>query len=596
MCGISGILSFEKKELKEKIKKMNFALSHRGKDDNGFFIAKTNSFNIAFSHNRLSILDLSEKSHQPMGLKVLGKNKFKLLYDDNSLLEADYVLVFNGEIYNFKELRKTLLKKGIKFESDGDTEVLLKAYALWGESCLPKLNGMWAFAIYDKVQNKIFLSRDRLGVKPLFYYYDGDNFYFASEIKALKQVLRLKKDKSAFYDFITYNYIPAPKTLYKGLKKLKPAYYLHLDLSNKKISKKKYWSLDYQEKESFNKDILEQKINSAISLRLHSDAPMALLLSGGLDSQSIAYFLKKQNFNFHSFHFNSDEEEKKLVQKSAKDFSYDLQILKNGNQCDLLKIIKYYDEPMGDSSSVPMCSLLAGIKKAKVLLSGDGGDELFFGYGKYKILFFLRIFNFFVPLFLRKIIFGKLWLVLTEKSLLSAKTRVAILLLSLSFPEQYLKLSGGFTMAEKKFILPASFLKEFEDYDPYWHFNQYFDKKISFVKKLQKLDFNMYLLNYILRKTDTISMYFGIELRSPFLDYRLFEYLAGIYSWQIFSFFSLKKILKKIMKNKLPKYILKKKKQGFGWRSKKEINVKNKYLKENKKYFSALAYEYYQKN
>lgn len=599
MCGISGIIKFKNKINREEILLLNRSVDHRGPDDSGSYVQNGDQYGLALGHTRLSVIDLSQKGHQPMGLKLFAEKKSELIVEDERLHEADFVITYNGEIYNYREIRGILQSIGWEFESDSDTEVLLKSFVEWGEEALTKINGMWSFGVYNRKKDQLFLCRDRLGVKPLVYFFKESEFYFASEINAIKAIKNLEVDDSAVFDFFTYNYIPAPKTLFKNLKKLEAGHFLIFDCKKFNLSIVKYWDLNFTEERKIDYEKLNDLVVKSIKERLRSEVPLGVLLSGGLDSQSMAYFLKENKFDFKGFYlsFNRYDKETSIVRKTVNDFAYNVDFLIQDKELDssyLDRIIKQYGEPFGDNSSIPTSQIIREVarKNIKVLLSGDGGDELFFGYKKYRYLYYLRIFNLLFPLSLRKILLGSIWHYLTEHEFFSAKFRKIFLVLSLDFREQFIVLSGGFAQVEKKYILPFEFLDKFKNYDPFWHFDKYYDKNISFAKSLQKLDMNSYLKNFILVKTDMMCMMHSIELRSPFLDYRLYEYLSGLKSGSIFRGLMLKRILRKLMKKRLPDYILHKSKTGFGFKNKLFPLDKNSYLSINKQY-TKLSYEVY---
>ncbi len=608
MCGINGILRFGSEVRRQEIAKMNKTLRHRGPDDEGCFVLAKPKYYLGLGHTRLSILDLSAKGHQPMGVQVLDNQKTKLITEDKDLKKADYIIVFNGEIYNFRQLAKELSVQGWSFESKTDTEVLLKGYIQYGQAVLDKLNGMWSFCIYDKAKDILFLSRDRLGVKPLFYFYNRQEFCFSSEIYPLLKVSSNKPaiNKSALWDFATYNYIPAPKTLYQNIFKLEAGHCLVFNCQNNSLKIKKYWQLEFRQKESLDWQQLDNLLADAIKIRLKADVDVGILLSGGLDSQTLAFYLKNKGFDFSGLNlrFSAKDSDYQIAHRAAREFGYKVDFISlNSNESKSIELIKTlakaYGEPFGDNSSIPTFLVMLRARQTgyKVLLTGDGGDELFFGYAKYRILYFLRIFNFFLPLKIRKAVFGKIWRFSLQTNLLPVNLKKILLLLSLSLPEQFIKLSGGYVDVEKQFIFSSDFLDEFNGYNSFWHFDKYYEQKLSFVKRLQKLDIGTYLPNYILKKVDTMSMLASVEVRSPLLDYRLYEYIAEIKSNQIFRGWKLKRILKKLMSKRLPKYILAKKKTGFGAKLQDHLLDKdNSYLLKNKKIYEHIVWSIFAKN
>ena len=372
MCGLNGYTFKDT----EKIVKMNKLLVHRGPDSFGAY----SDDNITLGHRRLKIIDLSEKADQPM-----------------SINDGKLTIVFNGEIYNFKELRKELQDTGVLFESDSDTEVILRAYKKWGTDCVKHFNGMWAFAIYDKAIKKLFLSRDRLGKKPLFYTLDRKNrLIFSSEIKPLF-VHHLKKEinPSAVSSFLSYRYVLGEETMFKGIFKLMPARNMLYDLQSSQIEDIwQYWDLAdneiIQSDENLTKLNIEKLLNDAVSARQVSDVPIGSINSGGLDSSLISAIMAKQNqqkirtFTIKFPEKGHDETAyAKMLAKHCKTIHKEVTV-DTGNFLDAMKAYsKLKDEPIGVPSEVPLYQLFKKMKKdVTVILSGEGADELFAGYGR----------------------------------------------------------------------------------------------------------------------------------------------------------------------------------------------------------------------
>lgn len=304
MCGING---FNWKD-GNLIKKMNDSLKHRGPDGEGIYTDN----NISLGHRRLAIIDLSKNGKQPMFYHHKGKK---------------VIIVFNGEIYNFLELKEELKNKGYKFNSKTDTEVILASYLEWGENCVNKFNGMWAFCIYDLQKNILFLSRDRFGEKPLYYFFDGKRFIFSSEIKGiLKHNIKKTINKEAIDFYLSLGFIPAPCTIYEGINKLESSTNLIFYLKEKKIKKYKYYELPNYEP-IYNKELLKEElkkiISDAVKIRLISDVPLGAFLSGGLDSSEVVYnmtkFMNKKNLNTYSIGFKGKLDETDYI-KIMKDF------------------------------------------------------------------------------------------------------------------------------------------------------------------------------------------------------------------------------------------------------------------------------------
>ena len=379
MCGISGICNFERKPSLETVKKMSLKLRHRGPDDEGCF---TNDF-VSLGHTRLSIIDLN-KSKQPM-------------IDENN----KNVLIFNGEIYNFKELKNELKQLGHKFKTDGDTEVILKSYKEWGTECLKRFEGMFVFVIWDNKKNELIVARDRMGEKPLFYYYSRENgLIFASEIKAFLAVKEFKEklqlNEESLNQYLSLNYLIDNQTFFKNIHTLEPASYLIVNKNNiKNIKSLKYWNLEnyFKNKTEDSYQTSIKKINELIETstrkRFFSNVTNGVFLSGGLDSGTLSYQLKNienNNFDAHNIAFKEEDFDEYRDAKIISDFfnanlfSYNIPIA-DQLVSEFPNIVEAMDQPMSDTSFIATYYLSKfSSKKSKMVLSGDGADELFCGY------------------------------------------------------------------------------------------------------------------------------------------------------------------------------------------------------------------------
>ncbi|HEY5503766.1 MAG TPA: asparagine synthase (glutamine-hydrolyzing), partial [Sedimentisphaerales bacterium] len=364
MCGIAG---FNWKD-NGTIEAMTEAMRHRGPDDRGTYLDDK----VSLGHTRLSILDLSPKGHQPMYFQNLA-------------------IVFNGEIYNFQEIRDELQTLGYKFISGTDTEVILAAYHCWGDKCVEKFNGMWAFCIYDRDKQTLFISRDRFGIKPVYYYFDGRRFIFASELKAIrKHNISLETDPAGVNFFFYQKYIGGDFTIYKNCRKLKPSHSILFDLNTKKLSISKHYDLEAEiaKRQDIAIDdrleMIEEILSDAVLKRLIADVPVGSFLSGGVDSSLISAIIAKNKKDFDTFSigfkdqsYNELEFSKIAAEyiKTAHHYEY-----MDVNEDIIQQIIGEMDEPFGDSSVFPTY-LLSKITRQKVTvsLSGDAGDEVFGG-------------------------------------------------------------------------------------------------------------------------------------------------------------------------------------------------------------------------
>ena len=379
MCGILGT-TYKKGNIEKAIK----AIKHRGPD--GWRIERLDKCNLAFV--RLSIRDLSIKAMQPM--KALDQNIW---------------ITYNGEIYGYERLKRELIKRGYRFNTTCDTEVILNAYLEYGNNFVKKIDGMFAIAIYDGNEQKIKLFRDRAGIKPMYYCWNGRDFTYASELKAITALYGenvFLRDNSAIYDYFTYRYIPEPKTLYKNVYKLLPAHYLTYDLKNKKIKVVKYWELYINDtlapnKDNENEEKIRELIGTAVEEQLDSDVPVGTFLSGGIDSSIISAEIYRKTSKVHAFSMGfkidnpqyNNYDETSYAQKLADLYNFPITYGKfDRNQLYALKknIADWFDEPFADTSCFPtyMISKIASENKVPVILTGDGGDEVFGGYTRYR--------------------------------------------------------------------------------------------------------------------------------------------------------------------------------------------------------------------
>jgi len=536
MCGIAGF-NWPDKEL---IKKMTDRISHRGPDGEGFFID-----NISLGHRRLSILDLSEKGSQPM--------KFD-----------DLVITFNGEIYNYKEIRQELIQIGHSFVSDTDTEVIIHAYQQWGKDLVGRLNGMWAFCIYDKSRDIFFLSRDRFGIKPLYFYTKNQKFIFGSELRVISiHNIDLEIDINSLNHFFYQKYIGNNQSVYTDMQQVPPGHNCIYELDTNQTKLDKYFDLDAQiqlsAKIPINERIqqIEFLIKDAVSKRLISDVPVGSFLSGGVDSSLISAIIASNHDNFKTFSIGFNENTfdesnySKIVSKFIKTnhyietLAFDDKVIEN--------IISHLDEPFGDASVLPT-ALLSQItrKQVTVALSGDAADEIFGGYDVYKAFVLAK----YIPKSLIKS--GKhlsnfyhgsdsnlSFLFKVKKFFNDFDENVErrhLNWLSQSNNNQRFKLLGNF-------FLPLDEFSKTTD-----------DKSLLSV---QQNDINNYLVGDILKKVDIASMMHSLEVRVPFLDYRLVPLVLSLPDNLKIRYLQTKYHLKKIAENYLPKQIITRPKQGF---------------------------------
>ena len=592
MCGIFGLYNhsgFDIDLIKETLKKM----SHRGPDNSSIWQDKEKK--IILGHNRLSIIDLSEKGSQPMF--------------DNS---TNLVIVFNGEIYNYKELKAKLSKK-YTFYSSSDTEVLLKAYDYWKEDCLNYLNGMFAFTIFDINNNKIFSARDRSGQKPFFYTFINNNFIFGSELKSILPLIHkneIKIEKTSLNCLLEFGYIPNFNCIYQNFKKLSAGDYLIFDLNTKSLNVKSYWTPKIPIKKSI--EIIDDKINqfstifnNAVKRHTLSDVPIGVLLSGGVDSSLVTAFASKNVNKLKTFTvifpkhkiFNEAQHARTV----SKYFSTDHMEIEISDNILPEKILPFlasqYDEPIFDSSMLPTYLICKEVRKyCKVVLGGDGADELFGGYHHHQRILITRYFKKFLPQkfwslisylsFLLPIGFkGKIWLESLKYNLKEQLPNVATLFNDLDRKE----------LLENFFSINSRIIRE----------NNIF-KTSDLVDRVLWTDFCNYLTEDILVKTDRASMANSLELRAPFLDNDVIDFSLDLDNSFKVSKFEKKIFLKRFSSNILPTQLKLNRKQGFSipiddwirndnnWKSFFEhILLDSEYLFLNRKKIEKL-YKYHQ--
>lgn len=556
MCGIVGYGGYTKKV---SLDKPLTKIKHRGPDGNGAEYFE----DAALGNTRLAILDLTEKGHQPM------------FNDDKSLC-----ITFNGEIYNFLEVKK-LLDHKYQFRSNSDTEVILYAYQQWGVKCLEKLSGMFSFVIYDQKKSLLFGARDRLGQKPLKYYFDKGKLIFASEIKAILSLLEITPniDEVAIDNFLTLQYVPAPATGFKKIYKLPPGHYFIYQ--DRKLTIKRYWSLNFTRKLFLSgeewQNLVFDEIKRAVKSHLVSDVPVGALLSGGLDSSIIVALMSlssSKRINTFSIGFEDDEFDEspyaKIVAKLYKTSHTQLNITSSDLINNLKQITQVYDEPIGDNSILPtlLVSKLVS-RKVKVALTGDGGDENFAGYSRYVFVKLAESLNKF-PLTFRKIfgLLGKYSFMLYPNKQTERMNRF---LSSLGFPfySKYIHYNSFFSQTSKGNLYCQEFKEIVGKNNTFRLYRNLFDTKLDPLDNALKIDINTYLPDDLLYKSDSASMANGLELRSPFLDHSLMEKIASMPSKEKLLFekplFTKKKILKEIAYkfNLLPKEIINRPKHGF---------------------------------
>lgn len=561
MCGITGKIIFNNKTVSEQeIETMNQKIIHRGPDDGGIYISPDKK--VGLGHRRLSIIDLSPLGHQPMN------------YLDR------YWIVFNGEIYNFQEKREMLEKEGYLFKSKSDTEVILALYDKFGKKCLEHLRGMFAFAIYDEKNNTIFCARDRVGKKPFKYYLDENVFIFASELKAILTQKEYQKepDYIAIHHYLTLQYVPAPLTGFKDIKKLEPAHYLFIDLKTKKIEKERYWKLDYSKKldlteEEWKKRIME-KLEESVRLRMISDVPLGAFLSGGIDSSAVVALMAKYSdkpiktfsIGFKEEKYNELPYAKMVSNKFKTDHT---EFIVKPNAIEVLPmLVKQYEEPYADSSALPTYYVSKLTRDfVTVALNGDGGDENFAGYGRYSIHKFALLYS--KLLLLHKCVIlplTKLIVKISKNNFLNRAYRFSESL-SQTYNYRFVNYGCYFTNEMKDKIYCDEFRSKTKDFDSYLIVADQFANSESKDKVEQAVyaDFVTYLPDDLLVKVDIDTMAVALEGRSPFLDHELLELTSKIpMKLKLKGWNNKKYILKKALEGLIPKEVMYRPKMGFG--------------------------------
>ena len=529
MCGIAGIVRLDGTKVENwRLEAMNKAMCHRGPDGQGFWGSNSE---VGLAHLRLAIIDLTT-GDQPMSN------------------EAESIqIIFNGEIYNFLEVKASLERLGYTFRTKSDTEVLLHAYEEWGTVTLSRINGMFAFALYDIKERKLFIARDRLGVKPLYYYHGNDVFVFASEMGGMTAsgLIPTELDPIALDLYLHYQYIPSPYTIYQNVKKLSPAEYVVLDLSAKKFTRETYWNIDTQTPPDTSKTMnewveeLDALLNDAVKIRLISDVPFGAFLSGGIDSGLVvAMMAEKLNEPVKTFSIGLAEEEKdelpyaRMVAERYKTQHEEFRVSPEGLTL-IPALSRHFGEPFADSSAIPTyyVSKIAR-SRVKMVLTGDGGDEMFAGYRSYSYLVnAMSGMPLELPSDATKV---KNWKTQTRSllrrfpHLFQFAKQIATALRSkqvettssapVNWAAVYDASMSHFSLGERSALLGhASNLSPAEYFT-----NQYpFPASDGVVGNAQYCDVKSYLPGDILVKVDRMSMANSLEVRSPLLDYRIAE-------------------------------------------------------------------------
>jgi len=580
MCGIAGFWNCKYNfDISETISRMTDTLVHRGPDDRGTWVDK--NLGIALGQRRLSILDLSPAGHQPM-----------------SNTQGDIWVVFNGEIYNFLELRDELMGLGYRFKSHCDTEVIIYAYEEWGEKCFERFNGMFAVALWNSRDKRLILARDRLGKKPLYYYIKDGTIAFASELKAIIEHPFFKKeiDELNLHRYFTLGNVPYTGAIFKNTFKVAAGHYMVFDGTD--IKDYIYWDIlgiiNKSDKQSISlyeaQEELEELLKSSVKYRLISDVKLGAFLSGGIDSSTIVSIMaaldskavKTFTIGFYEEKFNEAEYARDIA-KHLNTEHYELYIKPQDCFETITKLPKIYDEPFADSSAIPTYLVSKMTREhVTVALSGDGGDELFCGYNHYLYMNKLKPVNY-MPAAVKKIIFGAL-----ERFMPGKKYKTfARYLQQEDFFRVYEHLMSHWRMGylDKLFNGRAdssAALKDTVFYSTYKN-----RENAGLLDKLMMVDVRNYLVDDILVKVDRASMANSLESRVPLLDYRIVEFALSLPLAYKFDGKTTKKILRNILYKYVPRELMERPKKGFSiplsvWMRNELKHLVSQYLDKNR--------------
>ena len=567
MCGINGIITISEGrfDVTKSLELMQNSLYHRGPDGRDVWETSVKNTKIGFGHTRLAIIDVTETGKQPMMDPDTGN-----------------VIVFNGEIYNFGEIKQSLIKKGYFFTSNSDTEVILKAYHCYGIKCLDHFIGMFALTIFDKSRNQIFMARDRAGVKPLYFYKSNDILLFSSELKAFYALPGYKKkiDVNVVADYMKHGWIPAPHTIMMDTFKFLPGNYALVDLSTLEMTFHEYWNvLDYYNKPKFNisyqdaKAELEDLLISSCEYRMVSDVPVGVFLSGGYDSSVVAAVLQSDRTDkIKTFSIGFEDknlDEAHFAKEVATHLGTDHHEFYFNEHQILAKIDRlayYYDEPFGDSSAMPtmLVSEMAS-KYVKVALSADGGDELFVGYPRYYTNFdsYSKFASF--PFKFSKHL-GKTVACLSHLPISPLK-RNKLEKIAEVWQEQNLNSRWRYRSEPKHFrdqelkdLFKSDIVSISSNYDQYCLLADGLEP----IENMLAIEYKTTLVDDMLVKVDRAMMSYSMEGREPLLDHRLTEYAARLPLGFKYDGVTPKKILKDIVHQYLPKSMMDRPKMGFG--------------------------------
>jgi asparagine synthase (glutamine-hydrolysing) len=587
MCGIAGQYFFERQDSRnlDQIRKMTDSIKHRGPDGEGHY---KDEF-IELGHRRLAIIDLNT-GEQPM-----------------FSADQNVCITYNGELYNYIELKEELILLGVQFHTDSDTEVIIQAYLIWGIECLKRFNGMWSIALWDKRNKTLFLTRDRIGEKPLYYYKDESKVVWGSEIKAiLSSGIKKELNEDHLGLYLTLGFMPAPYSLVKGIINLEPGSYLKI--SGKDVEQVKYWTLpeisenDLISDSNFVEKQFEELFMDSVRIRMRSDVGFGAFLSGGLDSGSIVATMNKFNskktetftIGFEEKEFDESDLAKEIAEKFVT--NYHMKYVKGDSLEKALEDVNYYfDDPFSDPSAIPTghVSELAS-NYVKMVLTGDGGDEVLSGYTTYQGEKFAKKYKQ-IPSFIRKSIpvIIELFSKFVKGKIRYKLNRISNILKTsnLSFEERLFSKICRTNYVNLRIYFP--------EVNPYKQFLSFYSEVMKDCKfqdpfyKLMYFQLKVTLPDNMLAKVDRMSMANSIETRVPFLDYRIIEFMFGVHKDVKMNGYQNKTVLRNTIAKDLPKNVLSGAKKGFNapLRDWFKDESKNDFI--NKTYFSYPATKYF---
>ena len=565
MCGIAGFIDFHKKSTTSNIQSMIEPLNHRGPDGEGVSLFKSKNAIIGFGHKRLSIIDLSQAGKQPMALNHLH-------------------ITYNGEIYNYQEIKNELLELGHHFNGESDTEMILHAYTEWGIKAVERFIGMFAIALFDEKKQEVVFIRDRAGVKPLFYYQKNDLILFSSELKSFHEHPEFEKklDLNAVAAYMQYGNVPTPHCIFKNCGKIKPGHYLKINLENKSQQEIQYWNVyDFYNQPKLNLSFPEAKIQtkellkSAFNYRMVADVPVGVFLSGGYDSTTVSSLIQAESTaRLKTFTIGVPDiglNEAPYARDIAKHLGTDHTEI-NCTEEEAIEMIKdlpfFFDEPFADSSAIPTTLVSKAARKdVTVALSADGGDEIFGGYNRYDFMHrYGKTLNS-IPKAVRKILVGAMGNISSEKiPVLKDKynfhnryEKLKTVLNDPSEKEIMLSLSQQFNDEQMKSVMKS----EFTSLPTMFQSKEMLEDFKSPLSYMMAIDFQTYMLDDILQKVDRATMTNSLEGREPMLDHRILEFAAQIPDEYKYQNGIKKRILREITHDYIPKELLDRPKMGF---------------------------------